>query len=320
MIAGVALLGAVLSVYYQRSTYTEMYGRLGFSSFGGAEEVSHYDYGNAALVALIAALALSEFERNYKRQVLALSCAMLLGISIILTLGRSLAVELGIASLVWATFGAARASRPLKLVCISLLASVGLFVALSINEGALDARWGITRVAAEEDNLLGLTSGRAPIWEAGYRIFSEEPMRGIGLGDFQQEYADVSEAGMRRGAHNAFVMFAAETGILGPILFAIALIAFGLQAWKAGPWRHITMAWWVYFIMEVNAHGIGRHKAFWLAAGLSVALGRLVSEARPARARDAVTPRTRRPLQRRPEGVPNLGGTTQNLSVERGQG
>lgn len=275
-IAGVFLLGAILSFYYQRSGWVEYYGNLYISTFGAADEVSQYDFGNAALVGFIGALALSDFANTGLKRMRALTVAFFLAILIILTLGRALMIELIICSLVWALLSPSLLGRLKKLTFLLVLAIAALVIAYLVNPEALGFRWGETAFyAMEGTDLKVLSSGRTQIWANSLPWFQENPFRGIGFGQFTPFHEAMT--GWRRGAHSAIITFLVETGLIGASLLIALCVALGYNAWQAKPWRHVTLAWWVYFIVEVAFHGYGRNKVFWIAAGLTTVVIRLSS-------------------------------------------
>ncbi len=80
-------------------------------------------------------------------------------------------------------------------------------------------------------------SDRLPIWEAGWRMFTEHPLNGVGARAFRKaypEYAPTGNVWQRQGgtamhAHHWLLEILAETGLAGLVLFLGA--AFGFWRW-----------------------------------------------------------------------------------------
>ncbi|QEC69098.1 O-antigen ligase family protein [Panacibacter ginsenosidivorans] len=62
-------------------------------------------------------------------------------------------------------------------------------------------------------------SGRTELVEAGFTLFLDEPLAGVGTGNYGSEILNRNLYGVESGAHNEFVRAAAEHGILGIIFY-----------------------------------------------------------------------------------------------------
>ena len=62
-------------------------------------------------------------------------------------------------------------------------------------------------------------SGRTELVEAGFTIFSEDPLAGVGTGNYGKTLVSRNLYGAESGAHNEFVRAAAEHGVLGIIFY-----------------------------------------------------------------------------------------------------
>ncbi|MBI4520807.1 MAG: O-antigen ligase family protein, partial [Gemmatimonadetes bacterium] len=279
IVVGMLALSIVLLPFYERSAYVEYYGNQYLSQFGTADEVSPYEFGNAAMVAYVSALALGEFEGSRARRRLALLCAVVLAGQVLLTLGRSLALELAAASAVWIMLAPRAAVSVRRLTLIVAMLALAVWGAWRTNPDALTLRWiDYTLDNWGAGDMQRLSSGRTRIWEVSLALWQAHPWGGVGISQFQPAFEAV--AGYRRAEHNAFVGALAETGVVGFALLVFFCLSLGLQAWRAGAWRHVALAWWVYFMMESNANGLGRNKAFWIVAGLMALLARRGAEAK----------------------------------------
>lgn len=62
-------------------------------------------------------------------------------------------------------------------------------------------------------------SGREELIKAGWTIFLEEPLAGVGLGNFHHEIVKRDLYQQEAGAHNEFIRVAAEDGLLGVVTY-----------------------------------------------------------------------------------------------------
>lgn len=62
-------------------------------------------------------------------------------------------------------------------------------------------------------------SGREELIKAGWTIFLEEPLAGVGLGNFHHEIVKRDLYEQEAGAHNEFIRVAAEDGLLGIVTY-----------------------------------------------------------------------------------------------------
>lgn len=71
-----------------------------------------------------------------------------------------------------------------------------------------------------------ITSGRMKLWSRAFNLFKDNPVFGIGWGNFKLHLTDTYNAfndGQLSNAHNNYLQLLCETGIIGFILFAVPL-------------------------------------------------------------------------------------------------
>ncbi len=114
-------------------------------------------------------------------------------------------------------------------VALGVVAIVGLAAVSGVTERA--AGGGLDESA----------SNRLDAWKAGFRMFLDHPVAGIGIECFPQMYPSYATEWFWRTvtAHNTWVQVLAETGVLGIVPFAMLIWLTVLAAWKmeraAGP-------------------------------------------------------------------------------------
>jgi O-antigen ligase len=125
---------------------------------------------------------------------------------------------------------------------------------------------------------------RYALWKAGWRMWLDHPLKGVGIGMFPHQLRyygqDLMAPRFWRGAvaHNMYVQVLAETGALGFIIFAVLLILSVRNFLRAGNVTDqaivsLRSVWLVAFLVMLFG-GITKtdqaDKMLWLAMGASV--------------------------------------------------
>ncbi len=269
-IAGTVLLIGVMMLYYQRSTFRMHYTWVVVSALG-ADEVSGYEVAGASIVCFLAALMLWELEKRNAARIPLMACAFVLGMATFLALSRSLILAWVTTSLVWAVMSPG-IQRVKRIALVLGLVGAAAFVGFSLNPGAATIRFEVASNQVLASDARGITAGRNLFWDYGFQSFSENVLMGIGVGQFGQGFSKATGDPVNRGAHNVMLQMLVELGVPGVCLFALLCAALFVNAWRAGPWRHVALAWWVFFIFDSQAHGWNRNKSYWVVAGLTACL------------------------------------------------
>ncbi len=184
--------------------------------------------------------------------------------------GAAFAAAFAVAAVLW---WMARRNRRAFLLAMALLVAGGALVWLRTPE-----TW--ERIFTVRQQLAGGSLGeRLPIWRAGWELFLEHPLAGVGVGGFQSAVA--RGLGYAIVAHNTPLSVAAEAGLVGLVLFygAVAKIAWdGLGAPRAdrnlvlgllATWfiGTASLTWenrkttWLVLLIGAAVHGLGRDRA-----------------------------------------------------------
>lgn len=125
---------------------------------------------------------------------------------------------------------------------------------------------------------------RYAFWKAGFRMWSDNPMTGVGIGQFPrmlQYYllGDLSTRYYGFGAHNGFISMLAETGLIGLGLF-LAIILSAMGFFKSASQTNdrklalMSRAWFVILVVMVFGN-LTKHdhfdKLLWLCFGIAPA-------------------------------------------------
>jgi O-antigen ligase len=128
-------------------------------------------------------------------------------------------------------------------------------------------------------------SGRLDLWEVGIQALKSHWIMGSGIGTFPFAYFEVVSlkgGGMRRGtvleidAHNLYLQLGVELGVIGVVLFAIALLTLLMRLLRIDrrsehPLPCLSLqAALVGLLVGAFFSGVIRLKLFWLTVGLSM--------------------------------------------------
>lgn len=241
VIAGI-ITGSISVFQYLTKTFANAYGGLGQAEIlnivtgvddyrisGPIGDPNFYAQILVVIVPLAFQFMLSE-KKLILRALAAWSLAVC-GLSIIFTFSRGGAVALGVVLICLLIY---RRLRPLELILIALLIiAMAAFLPEQYN-ARLNAMTQIVTGQTdvrEEASLRGRLSELSVAW----KMFSQHPLIGVGVGNYPQYYQSYSrQIGLdprteNREPHNLFLEVAAETGIIGLFVFFMVLI-FSFQA------------------------------------------------------------------------------------------
>jgi putative inorganic carbon (HCO3(-)) transporter len=143
---------------------------------------------------------------------------------------------------------------------------------------------------------------RQQLLAVGWRMFTEHPFAGVGVGNFGSHYPayanlvgsntpDYTPMGARQYAHNLYLEMATETGLLGVLAFAIAMTVGMVTLWnarttllargqqeRAALVTAIAFAIAGYLLSSIFLQHSGFQRYLWLVLGLGVAAVRLTEE------------------------------------------
>lgn len=115
------------------------------------------------------------------------------------------------------------------------------------------------RTEITDDNFAALE--RMAHWQAGWRMFEDHPWLGVGIGNYAVAYPAYAAPHWYEPlghAHNIFINFLAETGVLGGMAFAVLWLSIGWVAWRraAGAKGYVqalalgVLGTWVYLTIH----------------------------------------------------------------------
>jgi O-antigen ligase len=164
------------------------------------------------------ALGARQLERGFRMRLLWAAGIGVMLAAILFTQSRGGLITTGVVLALYVLQSLSRSREAIPIVAVVIVAAL-------LAPRATWERAGTT--LAYEDDASAL--GRIDAWNTGKNIFAEQPLAGVGFGTFIVAWAEYApgNAGPARAPHNTFVQVLAETGLVGLVLFLVAL-ALGL--------------------------------------------------------------------------------------------
>ncbi len=167
------------------------------------------------------AIACGVLAKDRALRFLGISCACAAAVAVLLTQSRGGLMALAGALILAAWFLTPRRTARIKLLCGGVLACILLlpllfshFDRLQVND---DETW-LSRVA---------------LWQAAGQMFLDHPVLGVGYGNYKSLYTAYIPSQENLDAHNLYLQFLAETGIIGFFSFAIVVGAFFFRSLRS---------------------------------------------------------------------------------------
>ncbi|HXE12077.1 MAG TPA: O-antigen ligase family protein [Bryobacteraceae bacterium] len=248
------------------------------------------ELGLTLVIGMVMAFYISTTSPTSFKRVLWLIPFPLCIVAVILTVSRSAAIETALA-LLCISFWHVMTSSKLRFAPI-----VGGVVLLAIG-AAFVPKANFRRLSTIESEIsTGHIGARGQLWKAGIQMFEQRPILGTGAATFA--FAAEPIIGRDLAAHNTYVSVLTETGMIGFLLFATALVTFGLLSLtlrcnERFLWLIVMLVWG----LGVFSLTFEYKKTTWCVFGLLVATSS-VSEMAPAR------PRRLRRMYKQAEMIP----------------
>jgi len=166
------------------------------------------------------------------KRIVSLGITLLMLTAIVLTKSRS--GQLGAAAMLITYLVFTRSLRPGTLIGLVL---AGLIIVPSLPASYWER---MSSIVNEEQDATKSSQERRMLMEQAWQIFLDNPILGIGAGQFQN-YTDPGRAAKWRVTHNALLQVAAELGIFALVTFGFLIVrAFGAAWWTR---KHLS---WIY--------------------------------------------------------------------------
>jgi O-antigen ligase len=199
-----------------------------------------------------------------------------LGVIIMLTQGRGGMLSIAGAALAIALGQRGFRRRVLGVVCCLLLGAGLVLLAVRLEPEGMQHRWNAT---VGKNDLSAATAGRTEIWRTISFALKDHWLTGVGAGQFGsafQEYSGLAKTNFRRGkamqAHNVYVNFATEGGLVAVVLMIGFYVSLWVNASRLASARHRAVARAIIVYVLIDGCGAGGlEKWNWLAIGVLLA-------------------------------------------------
>jgi putative inorganic carbon (hco3(-)) transporter len=292
VVAGIGLLAVLASVQQLTKSYASTYGGLasvlvaGRNQMRSAGPLNPNVFGQVLVVAAVLAFYLALTSPRAPARILAAAIAGACLVATVYTQSRAALIALFVTVIV---IGALRGVRPHVLALGTCGAVVlGLLVlpqSLEQRIGDLSQFADSTPATLQDTSLRGRTGENL----AGFEMWADHPLIGVGPDNFEVRYPEYAEAigldprPQRRSAHNLYLESLAETGLLGALPFFTLLGLALVGGWRArsrlsggdallGEGLFAALLAFLICAMTLNS-SYARYE--WIFLGLGLAVGRV---------------------------------------------
>jgi O-antigen ligase len=253
------------------------------------------------LLVMVVPLALDRMlqERRTALKVAAGGVAALTTAAAVFTFSRGAALALVVVGIIMLIL------HPPKMWAIAAIAAIAVATFPLMPDGYVERMTTLAQIGTVEGSTDASIRGRTSEIIAGIQMFLDDPLTGVGLGNYEDRYLEyASDLGLERRRearepHSLYTEIAAETGILGAVTFgAIVLGAFGALTTAgrrfrraghddaAGTTRALAISLVGYLVTSLFLH-MAFARFFWLLIGVSMATPMVADRAKVASAQEA---------------------------------
>ena len=247
-------------------------GSMELSVLGGGE-VSQYEVAHYSLSAYLSCLILLQ---NEKLKYLLSFLSLFFGVCIFISLSRTYILSFFLCSLVYFTFKKGFFNKIKGSFYIGLFILLVFLIVFSVNNEGLNFRFLDTYSAVESGSKSKLSSGRNVIWEGALELYKMNPILGFGFSSFDTLLYE--HIGIKKGAHNAFLQYLVEIGIIGLMLFIMMLLLCFFKIFNFKRYRNIGLAIFIFFLIQAFFSGFFRSKGIWLLLGILFSVNSNISK------------------------------------------
>lgn len=155
--------------------------------------------------------------------------------------------------------------------CLFILISGGLAISPSF--------YSRVQSISNSDGKQQSVNERFLMWHSAFQMGMDHPIMGVGMGNYKSEYQQVYISPLAKEpdvghAHNNFMQYFAENGIVGLLSYLGLLIAFFTWSWKRRKNIYAmimftsTLALVLYSLTDYTFAGYGAMRLYWLIMGI----------------------------------------------------
>ena len=158
--------------------------------------------------------------------------------------------------------------------CMCLLLGAGIMVSPTFSSRV--------QSISNSDGKQQSVNERFLMWHSALQMGLDHPLMGVGMGNYETEYQQVyisplAKEPEQRHAHNNFMQFFAENGIVGLLSYLALLTAFFTWSWKRRDNIYAmimftsTLGLVLYSLTDYTFAGYGAMRLYWLVMGVCAA-------------------------------------------------
>ena len=180
------------------------------------------------------------------------------------------AILFGLLVAAFAARGERAARRQLwRTVSIGLLLVAASFLVWN----PIDSLESVTRIVTSDDTIS--SDGRIQLWSVAWRMWQEHPVLGVGIGQYRAVADQYIFGGVGNIAHNTYLSFLAETGLVGFVVFIslpLAIFVRVLRSKRRGNTFAPLLALGLAAVaVQAFTLNLENSRALWALLGMSVA-------------------------------------------------
>lgn len=218
---GVIFFSLIISILMIMESFGTIYGRAGIG--GGDNVISIARISGMAIILIISTYVYSANSRG--KLLLSILGLFLLSVTLFLTGSRGPLIALIVSMLFFIplsfrySFKRMEISYNRGLIALFFIAAISVSALIPVaNAGTFDVMFNRLDVLFEEDGGGASAVGRTTRYDTALNMFLDSPLIGQGVGSFGHFYNGVDG---KDYAHNIFLEFLSETGLLGFLLFFV---------------------------------------------------------------------------------------------------
>ncbi len=190
------------------------------------------DFILAAAIFIVLSYLLMEDRKDKK--VMYVLAIMFFFLAVLFEGRRGEVLSIGVSFIALYFFSAKpRSSELLKRICLFVVICILAIILLNLLSGLgflsrFTDSFDLFKEDQDELDVNKLSSGRMNMWELAWRLFLENPVYGIGLGNFRV----ANDINSLQNVHNTYLQFLCETGVIGLSLIVLPMVFLFFKTWR----------------------------------------------------------------------------------------
>ena len=170
---------------------------------------------------------------------------------------------------------AARRERAARRQLWRMVSAGMLFAAASfLVWNPIDRLESVARIVTSDDTIT--SDGRIQLWSVAWKMWQEHPVLGVGIGQYRAVADQYVFGGVANIAHNTYLSFLAETGLVGLVVFISLPLAIFIRVLRSrrhgNPFAPLLALGLAAVAVQAFTLNLENSRALWALIGISAAL------------------------------------------------